>query len=298
VPAIILHDNGRNRLLVERGRLKPNLGPVYCRMLERQVLDRRGVSRPDVALPSNLDLVLCSTRQTKQYTERVLDTLGVTGYHVLGRHVSEWKHILKIQLILEHIERCPTPEILMHLDATDVLVVGELRKAVIEYEKESECELFFGAEKGSAPGSAATKGITTVERQFIEDIEDFEIGAYVQPFRHLNAGCFIGRKTAIRELFERALQIRDEIPITSVLENGNHLAEDDQLLFRELHRQLHPRVRIDHQCRVFQNLFGVKRSELAVEESISPGPAFLAELLKHLASVVLGRVRLPIRRRQ
>jgi len=291
VPATILHDNGRHRVFADRRWLVPNLGPVFCRLLEREVLGRQGSSRGRVRKPHDLDVVLCSTRPARQYTETILDALGIDGYVVLGRHLPEWKHVFKIQLVLEHIERHPQPALLLHLDATDVLVVGELQSAVAAFLGEGSCDLLFGAEKGSAPGSRSTGGITSAERLFIERIEEFERSTYQRPFRHLNAGCFIGRKEAVRELFSEALAVRQSWPLTTVLRNGNRLADDDQLILRELHRTHHPRVRIDHLNAVFQNLFAIRRSELAVERRIARGPGFVAEYLRHLAFIVRSRAR-------
>ena len=290
MPATILHDNGRTRAFVDSRRLVPNLGPVYCRVLKKEVLaDRR--LRGHAVKPRTLDVVLCSTRPSKQYTERGLDALGIDGYVVLGRNLSEWKHVHKIQLVLDYVIRHPGPELLLHLDATDVLVVGELQTATDVFQNEFSCDLLFGAEKGSAPGSNTTAGITTVEKSFIERIEEFERDTYRAPACHLNAGCFIGRKEAIRELFTKVLKDRESWPISSELSNGNLLADDDQLILRELHRTHHPRVQIDHQNAVFQNLFAIKRSELAVDRRVVHGPTFFVELLKHLAFLIGNRVR-------
>ncbi len=286
--AIILHDNGRMRALVDRKRLTPNLGPVYCRVLEKQILENAGL-HSSAGKPNDLDVVLCTTKPEKQYTERILDALGIDTYVVLGRHLSEWRHIFKIQLILEHIINNPRPELLLHLDAPDVLLAGDLQSAVDSFFDGPSCDLLFGAEKGSAPGSSTTKAINTVERRFIERIEDFERGAYDPPFCHLNAGCFIGRKQAIREFFSEVLEARDSWPLTSRLRNGNLLAEDDQLLLRELHRIHHPNVQIDHHSTIFQNLFAVRRSELAIDQKIPHGPAFLVEALRHLVFLVKTR---------
>lgn len=291
MPATILHDNGRGRMWVDRKRLVPNLGPVYCRMIEREVLARPGISPGGVDTPDDLDVVLCSTRSKKQYTEHLLDAQGIVGYSVLGRHLPEWKHIHKIQLILEHIDSHPKPELLLHLDATDVLVVGELRSAVNAFLKTSSCGLLFGAEKNSAPGSSTTNGITAVERQLIETIEDFEKSTYSRPFLHLNAGCFIGRKTAIRELFTKAMLLQQALPITTVLHNGNSLVDDDQLVLRELHRFHYPRVQIDHRSLVFQNLFAIRRRELAVNRGIPRGPGFAVECMRHFVSLFMSRAR-------
>ena len=286
--ASVLHNNGQQRLWVRRGRPVPNLGPVYCRLAESAAPARPQSGPP--RHPDGVDLVLCSTREKKQYTEKVLDAWNIR-HTVLGRHLDQWTHVAKIQLVLDHIERHPEPEVLMHLDATDVLVVERLDDVGGVFRSQFDCDLLFGAEKCSAPGSNTARGIRAEEREFLRRIEDFEAATYARPFQHLNAGCFVGYKPAIAELLHRVLEERRSWPIHSTLPNGNVLADDDQLIFRELHRQHHPRVQIDDGCRIFQNLFAVRRHELAIDVDV-PGPAaFAVALAAHLGGLTTHRVR-------
>jgi len=275
-PPIIVHDNGRLRVFADRKGFKLNFGPVYCRLLEYEVLRDREL-QGQLRRPRDLDIVLCSTRAERQYAERILEALGIDDYVVLGRHLREWNHVCKIQLILDHIISHPQPELLLHLDAPDVLVVGDLKSSVDSFLGGFSCDLLFGAEKGSAPGSRTTDGITDAERQFIESIEDFETQTYDSPFCHLNAGCFIGRKSSIQVLFTEALQTRGSWPLTTVLRHGNKLADDDQLILRELHR-------------THQNFFAIRRSEIAVDRRVARGPRFLTEYCRHLAFLAMRRV--------
>lgn len=286
--ASILHNNGQQRLWVQRGRPVPNLGPVWCRLLEGATPTGPHAQPPRP--PTGVDLVLCSTRTEPQYTERILDSWNI-GHTVLGRHLDRWTHVAKLQLVLDHIERHPEPEILMHLDATDVLIVSGLEEVADSFRDRFQCDLLFGAEKCSAPGAATARGIRPEERRFLRRIEEFESATYPPPFRHLNAGCFVGTKPAIAELFAWILEERRSWPIHSVLPNGNVLADDDQLILRELHRRRHPRVQIDAGCRIFQNLFAVQRHELAVDLEVPGTLAFLAALGAHLGELATQRVR-------
>lgn len=287
--AAILHNNGKGRLTVDRRRLIPNLGPVYCRLVERQIVDATAHGFVAQDEGPDLDVVLCSTRSAKQYTEGILDRLG-TRYTVLGRQLERWRHVDKIRLVLDHIERHPSPEFLLHVDATDVLVLEKTRGILGAFRRSFSCGILFGAEKGSAPGAATAPGIADEERRFIGRIERFERSNYPAPFCHLNAGCFIGRKQAITAHFRAALRARKSWPIHSILPNGNVLADDDQLILRELHRTCHPDIQIDHECRIFQNLFAIRRTELAVPIDATV-PAFTAALLGHLGELMKDRAR-------
>jgi hypothetical protein len=236
--------------------------------------------------PVDLDIVLCSTYAVKQYTEKILEYLGINDFAVLGRDLESWKHIYKLKLIIEHIRRNPRPGLLLHLDASDVLVAGDLQSAVDHFQSDFECDLLFGAEKNSAPGSKTARGITETEVAFLSRIEAFEEAHYNPPFRYLNAGCFIGRKEAILDLFSEALRTRMQFQLSSRLHHGDYLYNDDQLVLRELHRKYHPRIQMDHEKRVFLNLYATKRSEVTAEHPLPGGTRFLAAYLSYLAFIL------------
>jgi len=246
--------------------------------------------------PVGLDIVLCTTVAEKQYTERMLQYLGIDDFVVLGRQLLNWQHFYKLDLIVEHIKRNPRPGLLLHLDAPDVLVTGSLQPAVDCFCSEFECDLLFGAEKNSAPGSSTTRNITSSERAFLSRIEAFEEAHYPPPFRHLNAGCFIGRKEAILDLFSKALSGRKALQLSSRLHHGDLMYNDDQLLLRELHRNHHPRIQLDHECRVFQNLYATVRSEISTRQPLPGGIHFLEAYLGYLSRIVSRRIRRRIRR--
>jgi len=290
LPPNIYHNNGNLNVFVDRKRFRMNFGPAYCLLLEKQMF-RKKVLKKQFRRPVELDIVLCTTLAEKQYTERILEYLGIDDFIVLGRQLGSWQHFYKLELIVEHIRRNPRPGLLLHLDAPDVLVTGSLQPAVDRFCSEFECDLLFGAEKNSAPGSSTTRNITPSERAFLSRIEAFEQAHYKSPFRHLNAGCFIGRKEAILDLFSQALSGRMELQLTSRLHHGDFMYNDDQLLLRELHRNHHPRIQLDHECRVFQNLYATARSEISTRHPLPGRIRFMAAYLEYLWRIASRKIR-------
>ncbi len=266
------------------------MGPVFFRLLENHLFKQKGL-KGHLQKPADLDIVLCSTQPTKQYTENILEYLGMDDFFVLGRDLKTWKHIYKIKLIVDHIREHPHPEFLLHLDAPDVLVVGDLQPALDCFHSAFQCDLLFGAEKNSAPGSKTTRGITEPEVRFLSRIEEFEEASYDPPFRYLNAGCFIGRKAYILELFSEALHIRKHLQLSSRLHHGDYMYNDDQLILRELHRRHYPRIQIDHGNQVFQNLYATERSEISANHRVPGGAKFLAAYASHLAFIMSGKIK-------
>jgi len=278
---------------VDRKRYLLNLGPAFCLQLERQLYKDKSL-QGQLQRPADLDVVLCTTRATKQYTEKSLEYLGIDDFVVLGRHLEDWKHIYKLKLIVDHIKKNPQPGLLLHLDAPDVLVMGDLQAAVDHFHADFECDLLFGAEKNSAPGSKTAGDIMQSEVEFICRIEQFEEASYQAPFQYLNAGCFIGRKEYILDVFSEALRTRKQMKLSSRLGwrgCGGYMYNDDQLVLRELHRKHYPRIQIDHGNRIFQNLYATTRPEISAQHPVPGGIRFLAAYLRYLTFIVSNRVK-------
>jgi len=266
------------------------MGPVFCQLIEGRLFKEKGL-KGQLQKPADLDIVLCSTLPTKQYTENILEYLGIDDFVVLGRELETWKHIYKLELIVDHIRNNPRPGLLLHLDAPDVLVVSDLQPVVDCFLSEFDCDLLFGAEKNSAPGSKTTREITESEVRFLSRIEAFEEAAYQPPFCYLNAGCFIGRKDRILDLFSEALNTRKQLQLSSRLHHGDYLYNDDQLVLRELHRKHYPQIQIDHRNKVFQNLYAAERSEIAASHLVPGRARFLAAYCSYLAFIVARKIR-------
>jgi len=290
MPPNIFHNNGRFRIFLDKKRLKLNLGPAFFLQLERQILQDNRLKQ-QLRKPAGLDIVLCTTRPEKQYTESILEYLGIDDFVVLGRQLETWKHIYKIKLIVDHIKKNPEPGLLLHLDAPDVLVTGDLQNTVDCFASDFDCSILFGAEKCSAPVSSTSPDITESETQFLSAIETFEEMNYQSPFQHLNAGCFIGRKETILELFSEALETCKQLQLSSRLYGKDLMYEDDQLILRELHRNHYPRIQIDHENKVFQNLHAIRKSEIRTPQPLPGGMGFLAAYFRYMKIIARGKIK-------
>jgi len=290
LPPSIFHNNGKLVVFKDRERFQLNLGPAFFLLLERQLYKDKSL-KGQLRRPVDLDIVLCTTRATKQYTENILEYLGIDDFVVLGRHLETWEHIYKLKLIVDYIRDNPQPGLLLHLDAPDVLVTGDLQAAVDCFQSDFNCDLLFGAEKNSAPGSKTIGGVMQSEVEFLSRIERFEEASYQAPFQHLNAGCFIGRKEYILDIFSEALRARKQMNLSSRLGYGGYMYNDDQLVLREIHRRHYPRIQLDHGNKVFQNLYATKRSEVSFRHPVPGGARCLVAYLRYLMFIVAHKIK-------
>lgn len=243
-------------------------GTLYFDVIERQFFQEKlRFKRPE-----NLEIVLCHNYRDKPVAQRSLEHLGIFDYVVLGQNIHPWTNFLKIDLILDHLRnRCKT-EYVLHIDAGDVLVTGDLAEVLKRFTREFECDALFNAEKMSSPGMRLRKvavgrrkriasgrpgPIPWIPEDFekVRRIEEFEKSIYAAPFRHLNSGCYIGRRQPLIDFLEEVVSLKG-FAITGYLE------DDDQVLVREVHRRRYPQFQIDTRCRIFQCLYQISRQEL------------------------------------
>ena len=232
-----------------------NKGPVYAEVIEKCFFQKQ---KKQYSKPKNLDILLCHNYPAVPLTERCLSHLGITGYQVLGRDISQFRNFYKIPLVLDYLKKHSTAEYILHLDARDVLLVDDPKIIVDRFTASFSCDILFNAEKGSNPGFAL--GLPAEDQQKIQTIEQFEQSTYTGPFFYLNSGCFIGSRTAIVEMLEEA--VTQEGFLVS-------FPNSDQGIIRDIHRRWYPRIQIDHQCHIFQSLYRIKKEELKAPFPIS-----------------------------
>ena len=247
---LVFHANGGFRLPLM------NKGPVFADLIEQFFFQKEP---GQYSKPHNLDILLCHNYPEAPLAERCLNHLGMAGYQVLGREISIFRNFYKIPLVLDYVKTRSTADYILHLDARDVLLIDNPEIILNRFIGQFSCDILFNAEKGSHP--SIFSGIAPEDQTKIRAIEQFEQSTYMGPFFHLNSGCYIGRRAAVIEMLEGA-----------VSEEGFLVSspDDDQGIIRDIHRRWYPRIQIDHQCRIFQCLYFMKKAELKAPYQITP----------------------------
>ena len=266
--SIVFHNNGETVLPYF------NKGPSYAKIIEEHLF---GDVEKQFCKPPNLDIVLCHNYSEAPLAERCLNHYGIRGFHVLGQHISKFRQFHKVPLVLEFLKTKSAAEYVLYLDAKDVLVCGDPTILLERFVWEFSCDILFNAEKGSYPSSIF--GLSTSDTPKVSAIEHFEKATYRGPFLHLNSGCYIGRRGALIELLEEAMAMEGYL---------ESFPNDDQGIFRELHRKYYPRVQIDHACRIFQSLYLVNETEVKYPCPIKPWRLY-TERLKQITRNVIRR---------
>lgn len=190
-------------------------------------------SQPELG---DLTVITYNTRSIPGLLERCFDFLGSNALVVLGQGVTDWNWSHKITLVDDYLRSgaCTTSHLLC-LDGDDVIVVGDLSLLLARFAAIGS-EVVFCGTRGDQPTSPECW-----------DFEN-EVGAASDPqHRHLNAGCYLGRTSYIGEQLGR---IREAIATgADWCRVDGHV--DDQLAWRQLHRREHPRIVVDHECRLF-----------------------------------------------
>ncbi len=212
-------------------------GPIYAKIIEehfyKDTVKKKAFSRPE-----NLDIVLCWNKTIKPYTAQCLEHLGITDYVVLGQRIIDWKNVYKLNLVLDYLKtRCKT-EYVLHLDATDVLLVDDPQILLDRFLQYYNCGVLFNAEVHCHPND-----------DFSHEAKLFEEKTYSQKHRHLNSGCYIGRKDAIIKVLQEAIAI-----LPRSYGGNSKINQDDQRIVRIVHKNLYPLIQIDSHRHLFQTL--------------------------------------------
>ncbi|MCX2950183.1 glycosyltransferase domain-containing protein [Lentzea sp. NEAU-D7] len=165
--------------------------------------------------------------------ERCGAHLGITVV-VLGRTVRDWSWEHKITLVRDYLESAEPAENVMCLDAFDTLILDG-PQMILERFHATSAEILFGCTATDWPPS--------------REHERFEADVYRDAswaHRHLNAS-YIGKTAEVRRCLEQ---------IVHGIEAGEPWCRtdtgfDDQLAWREMHRQRHPCLKIDVNCSIF-----------------------------------------------
>jgi hypothetical protein len=198
--------------------------------------------------PSDTEIVVCNNME-EPVAEKCLNSMGLK-YTALGKDIKNWDNILKIQLVLDHISKCEAEQIL-YFDSRDVVVVGDISHCDDILDRR-QCSMLFNAETKFYPKCPSLKGTEMFERQRSPN-----------EYFALNAGCWIGKTEFLKDALEDAL----DMDLSRHLSENKGAIEEyriiksDQLRWHLLYERLHPKIKVDHRCEMFQNIYLHKRSD-------------------------------------
>jgi len=285
---LVYHNNGRDYAAWA------NRGDIYFALICERFF-RAAAARPPLRRPPELDIVLVHNHREPPIAQRGLEALGVRDYTRLGDPAREWSHMLKISLLLDHLEHHSRAPFVLYLDADDTLLWGDPGEALERFLEHFRCGVLFNGEKTPSPGSQVRRlprprdewrpggysnprnwiEIPKEDRRKLAAIEDFDRRHFRAPAPHLNAGCFIGAREAVIDVLHA---VND---LSGFVASWDHTG-DDQRLMREVQRLRYPEVQTDHQSLIFQALHRITARELLVDFNPNPWQVRARRLAKIL----------------
>lgn len=168
--------------------------------------------------------------------EKSLAHLGVPC-EVLGKGIRPWVNKEKIRLTIDFLKTVKT-EYVAGIDSYDAVAVGdpnELLKTYLEHYQNQQ--IVFNSTIGNWPG--------------IDELNELEARAAPpnHPFKHLNAGAWIGTTRFCKKFFERTLYLEDQVE-----EKYPDFYWSEQVRVKLCFQTLWPLCGIDYECRMFQTL--------------------------------------------
>jgi hypothetical protein len=155
--------------------------------------------------------------------------------HVLGRDIVKWKNVLKIELLIKFLENSEK-ELVLVADSSDVAIYSF--DGMIERFSSKDCDLLFNAEVNCWP---------------VPDQQAIEKSRFLQPFCHLNAGAFIGKRIEALNFYRYCSSLVDDS------------TSSEQYFIKKAYVDWYPSILIDDSCLLFQTLNGVNRNHFDVD---------------------------------
>jgi hypothetical protein len=183
--------------------------------------------RKKVRKPEDLAILQIHNRPYKTLLERNLDYLGIKGSAVIRVNAPKWRNTIKITEALRFASECHENYILF-CDSDDAILTGDPRKAV-DLLCKSKCDMLISA--------TAHRGY---EHYGMPELEEWatkvaaENGYHSTEVIHLNSGVYVAQTHFLVDFLTEALKF---------MPRGD---DNEQPIFRLLHRQFYPRVKVDY----------------------------------------------------
>lgn len=192
--------------------------------------------------PEDTEIILCNNLR-ESVAEYSLKNAGLR-FTVLGKEIRDWDNMKKVKLVLDHLKESETKNVL-YMDSTDVVIVDDLAPCIERFSNEN-CEILFNAELKFYPSCPS-----------LSEIEEFERKISPNEYFALNAGCWIGRREFVTDVMEELLdiEINEHIEANRGFLDEWRVSKSDQFRWHLLYHRHSPRIKLDHECSIFQNVF-------------------------------------------
>lgn len=241
---VVAHFPGgtRNKPKTEIGKLFKQLSHPVKKGIPHQIIK-----------PDDLTIITWNSESSPSLLEQGLNNSNIP-YVVLGQGQRPWSYILKIHLTHKALNRIETPYV-MGLDAYDVIVCGDLQRAIDQL-KIKKCQMLLNGDTNLFPRCPP----------LTDDIEQFQksMPNSKRECRYLNSGVWITTYDFCKKYFEDCIhahppteQYKHPTPpftplgTTAVMRPQNP-PRCDQAVFNYLFTQLYPDMQLDYNCDVFQ----------------------------------------------
>lgn len=250
VQAVRKYQKTARQIIVHKQKWIPGLSPYLAPYLFRLE------SPVGPTKPHGLTIVLAHNRKKPTVLERSLLRAGITDYEV-ARFESggKWRNVNKITGLIGLLKAMESStDHVLYIDSDDAVIRDNPLK-VLNFLTDYQCEVLFSAtryELGYEHNPVAKKWA-----------QDMAL-ASGWPGWYLNSGVFIGELNTVIELLEAAAPyiVKNEDDVAEIsrkqflcpLNDGPVKLPDDsnsdQKLFRYLHPQFYPRVKIDYEYKL------------------------------------------------
>jgi len=152
---------------------------------------------------------------------------GIDDVAVLGQSVTEWRHNLKVNLLLEYLNTAAVKDYVLVADSADVILANDI-EPLVERFRTFGCRALFNAERRNYPRDLPS---------FEEEVATGEF------FPFLNSGIWLADTAFARDLTDYCARLKVE----------KH-KKCDQTRYKMAFRHFYPAIRVDHCCLLFQNI--------------------------------------------
>ncbi len=166
-------------------------------------------------------------------------------FSVLGSNIENWCNLMKFDLTVEFLKSVDTPYCI-GLDSHDVIFYGD-PNLCLERFLDKRCDIVFNSEINFYPN---------YNNFYFQECKNFEFQVSNSKFCYLNSGAWIGKREFALNIFQECSTIK----LWNMFDCKNYpkITNCDQSVVHGVYKKYYPRIKIDTDCNIFQNIAHLK----------------------------------------